>query len=177
MSREPPDGAPCPDCTLPLDSLQDSQRKHVTAWWVPDCALHCLRMMARHWSQFPELISIQGMNATGSFTPAKQSSSRVALVVKNPPANAGDLRDAGSIPGSGRSPGERNGNRLYYSCLKNPMDRGAWQASLWVHKESIQLKQLSKQGEGFITANCTEHKTHKQTTPGPLTWPVLAVDR
>ena len=43
-------------------------------------------------------------------------------VVKNPPANAGD---AGAIPGSGRSPGEGNGNRLQYSCLANPMDRGA----------------------------------------------------
>ena len=48
--------------------------------------------------------------------------------VKNPPANGGDARDAGSIPGSGRSPGERNGNPLQYSCLKNPMDRGARQA-------------------------------------------------
>ena len=44
-------------------------------------------------------------------------------LVKNPPANAGDL---GLIPGSGRSPGEGNGNPLQYSCLKNPMDRGAW---------------------------------------------------
>ena len=47
--------------------------------------------------------------------------------VKNPPANAGD---AGSIPGSGRSPGEGNGNPLQYSCLKNPMDRGAWWATV-----------------------------------------------
>ena len=47
------------------------------------------------------------------------------LVVKNPPDNAADLRDAGSIPGSGRSPGEGNGNPLLYSCLENPMDRGA----------------------------------------------------
>ena len=46
-------------------------------------------------------------------------------VVKNPPANAGDL---GLIPGSGRSPGGRNGNPLQYFCLENPMDRGAWQA-------------------------------------------------
>ena len=45
-------------------------------------------------------------------------------VVKNPPANAGDRRDAGSIPGSGRSPGEGNGNPFPCSCLKNPMDRG-----------------------------------------------------
>ena len=47
------------------------------------------------------------------------------LVVKNPPANAGDV---GSIPGSGRSPGEGNGNPTQYSCLGNPMDRGAWWA-------------------------------------------------
>ena len=52
--------------------------------------------------------------------------SHVALVVKNLPANAGDIRDVGSIPGSGRSPGEGNGNPLQYSCLENPKDRGAW---------------------------------------------------
>ena len=46
-------------------------------------------------------------------------------VVKNRPANSGDAGDTGSIPGSGRSPGERNGNPLQYSCLGNPMDRGA----------------------------------------------------
>ena len=50
-------------------------------------------------------------------------------VVKNRPANAGDLRDSGSIPGLGRSPGEGNGNPLQYSCLENPLDRGAWQAT------------------------------------------------
>jgi len=48
-------------------------------------------------------------------------------VVKNPPANAGD---AGLIPGSGRSPGEGNGNPLWYSCLENPMDRRAWWATV-----------------------------------------------
>ena len=53
------------------------------------------------------------------------SASQVALVVKNPPANTGDIRDAGLIPGSGRSPGEGNGSPLQYSCLENPMDRGA----------------------------------------------------
>ena len=52
------------------------------------------------------------------------------LVVKNPPANAGDIRDAGSTPGSGRSPGEGNGNPLQASCLENPMDRGAWRATV-----------------------------------------------
>ena len=47
-------------------------------------------------------------------------------VVKNLPANAGNARDAGSIPGSGRSPRVGNGNQLHYSCLENPMDKGAW---------------------------------------------------
>jgi len=50
----------------------------------------------------------------------------VALVVKNLPVNAGDVRDTGSIPHSGRSPGGRNGNPLQYFCLENPMDRGTW---------------------------------------------------
>ena len=51
-------------------------------------------------------------------------------MVKNPPANAGDIRDSGSIPGWGRSPGEGNDHPLQYSCLENPMDRGAWQAAV-----------------------------------------------
>ena len=62
-------------------------------------------------------------------------------MVKNPPANAGDMRDMGSIPGSGRSPGGGHDNPLQYSCLENPMDRGAWWAT--VHraaKSQIQLK-------------------------------------
>ena len=54
----------------------------------------------------------------------------MVLVVKNPPANAGDIRDVGSIPGLGRSSGERNGNSHQYSCLKNPMERGAWRAAV-----------------------------------------------
>ena len=53
---------------------------------------------------------------------------QVALVVKNPPANVGDPRDLGSIPGSVRSPGGGHGNPLQHSCLENPMDRGAWWA-------------------------------------------------
>ena len=55
-------------------------------------------------------------------------------MVKNPPANAGDIRDMDSIPGSGRSPGEGNGNRLQYSFLENSTDRGAWWATVeWNH--------------------------------------------
>ena len=51
-------------------------------------------------------------------------------MVKNPPANAGDVRDVGSIHESGRSPGGGHGNPLQYSCLENPMDKGAWQATV-----------------------------------------------
>ena len=53
--------------------------------------------------------------------------SQGALVVEYPPAKAGDGRDVGSVPGSGRFPGEGNGHPLQYSCLGNPMDRGDWQ--------------------------------------------------
>ena len=60
----------------------------------------------------------------------------VAVVVKSLPANAEDIRDAGSIPGSGRSPGEEHGNPLQYSCLENFMDRGTWQAPVMGHTES-----------------------------------------
>ena len=59
-----------------------------------------------------------------------QESPQVVLVVKNLPANAGEARDMGSIPGSGRSPGRGNGNPLQYSCLENPRDRGAWWATV-----------------------------------------------
>ena len=78
-------------------------------------------------------------------------------MVKNPPANAGDM---GSIPGSGRSPGEGNGNPLQYSCLGNPMDRGAWWATVHgVTKSQTRLKQLNSNkavsvyhGEGLFPA-------------------------
>ena len=56
--------------------------------------------------------------------------SQVVPVVKDPPANSGDVRDVGSIPGSGRSPGGGHGNPPQYSCLGNPMDRGAWRAAV-----------------------------------------------
>jgi len=55
-----------------------------------------------------------------------ERTTQVVLVVKTPPANAGDTGDVGLIPGSGRSPGLGNSNPPQYSCLENPMDRGAW---------------------------------------------------
>ena len=81
--------------------------------------------------------------------------SQEALVVKNLPANAGDLRDAGLIHGLGRSLGGGHGNPLQYSCLENPMDRGAWQATVHrVAKSWTWLKQLS-------THTCTSQTISK----------------
>ena len=65
----------------------------------------------------------------------------MVLVVKNLPANAGDIRDAGSVPGSGRSPGGGHGNPVQYSCLENPVDRGVWQVIVHsVAQSQTQLK-------------------------------------
>ena len=61
----------------------------------------------------------------------RQEASQEAIVVKNPPDNAGDIKDAGSVPGLGRSPGGGNDNPLQYSCLEKPMDRGAWRATVY----------------------------------------------
>ena len=97
----------------------------------------------------------------------------VALVVKNPPAIAGDLRDAGSICGSGKSPGGGHGNPLQYSCLKNSMDRGAWRATVHrVTQSWTQLKWLSMhscrpllQSEGkYKRLLCPGIKTGKPST-------------
>ena len=67
-------------------------------------------------------------------------------MVKNPPANAGDVKDMDSIPGSGRSPGEGNGSPPQYSYLENPVDRGAWSATVHgVAKSQTRLKQLNTQ--------------------------------
>ena len=82
------------------------------------------------------------------FLTAK-GASQVALVVTNPPADAGDRRDTGSIPDLGRSPGGGNGNPFHYSCLENSMDRGAWWAI--VHESQTLLAE----------SNSTKHK-HKQ---------------
>ena len=79
----------------------------------------------------------------------------MALVVKNLPANAGNIKDMGSIPGWGRSPGEEHGNPLQYSCLENPMDRGASRATVHrVAKSWTRLKWLSSSSsrneQGFL---------------------------
>ena len=94
-----------------------------------------------HW----EAVALSGALTISQCT---NWASQLALVVKNPPANAGDIRDTSSIPGLGRSSGEDHGNLLQYSCLENPMDRGAWPAVVHgVKKSQTQLKQLSMQAQ------------------------------
>ena len=74
-------------------------------------------------------------------------------MVKNPPASVEDIRDAGSIPGLGRSTGEGHGNPLHYSGLENPLDREAWWATVHgVTKSPTQLKRLSTQTQSLMTA-------------------------
>ena len=87
----------------------------------------------------------------------------MAQVVKNPPANAGDARALGSIPGFGRSPGVGNGDPHQYTCLENSMDRGAWQTT--VHGVSKSRTRLSAHA-GVCThththiINCSHHAVH-----------------
>ena len=70
--------------------------------------------------------------------------SRVVVMVKNLPANAGDVKDAGLIPGLGRSPGGGHGNPFHYSCLENPRDGGAWWVAIYgVTQSRTQQEQLS----------------------------------
>ena len=72
-------------------------------------------------------------------------------MVKNPSANVGDRRDAVSVPGLGRSPGGGHGNPLQYSCLENPMDRGAWQATVHgVTEHQTRQKQLGMHARTWL---------------------------
>ena len=78
--------------------------------------------------------------------------SQVALVVKNPPAKAGDISDLGSVPESGRSPGGRRGNPLQSSCLQNPLGRGAWRAT--AHRVAKRWRRLKGFGDHARTYVC-----------------------
>ena len=89
----------------------------------------------------PGKVSRTGWDQMTALPSAHHWASQVALVIKNLPANAGDVRDMGLIPGSRRCPGEENGNPLQYLCLENPMDRGAWGSMVRsIAKSQTQLK-------------------------------------
>ena len=93
-------------------------------------------------------------------------------VVKNLPANAGDIRNTDSILGSGRSPGGEHGNPLQYSCLENPMDRGAWRATVHrVSQSQTRLKGLSTQGYTHSVTHDSQWGAHglEQSTSALLT--------
>ena len=92
--------------------------------------------------------------------------SQVMPVVKNPPANAGDIRDVRSVSGSERFPGGVHGNPFQYSCLENSMDRGAWRAMVQrVTKSQTQLKELSVRAR---THTLTHTHTHWEGYPWKL---------
>ena len=91
----------------------------------------------------------------------------MALAVKNSCAKAGDVTEAGSIPESGRSPEEGNGNPLQYSCLKNPMDRGTWQAAIHgTTKSWTWLKQLTTAPPFYVMKVKSFSRVRVFATPG-----------
>ena len=98
---------------------------HVQLSVIPWIAAHQAPLSMESWSRLPLAPLALARGFPGG------------TVLKNPPANAGASRDTGSIPRLGRSPREGNGNPLQYSCLENPMDRGAWWAT--VHKVTKSL--------------------------------------
>ena len=98
---------------------------------------------------------------------------QVAPMVKNLPAKAGDVRDTGLIPGLGRSPGGGHGNPLQYSCLENPMDRGAWRATVHgVTKSPTGLSDRAHRHSCFMRL-CSLLLNNKVNQPCTCTYPLL----
>ena len=114
-----------------------------------------------HWSKWTLSKNLQTIN--GVF--------QMALVVKNLSANGGDIRDTGSIPESGKSPGGRNGYPLQYPCLENSMDRGTWWVVVhWVTKCWTPLKWLSRQAQKINPAEGMEKGELSCTVDGNVKW-------
>ena len=86
-------------------------------------------------------------------------------VLKNPPANAGEARDTGLIPRLGRSPGVGKGNSLLYSCLKNSMDRGAWQATVHGNHSVSDTSERLNMHIGESRTGCHSRVASVTTTP------------
>ena len=118
--------------------------------------LQCLALICSNYCPHYPVILIQLYNINPSHLNKQiPQASQMTLVVKNLPINARDIRDLGSVPGLGRSPSEGNSNPPQYSCLENPMDRGAWQAAVHrIAKSWTWLRWLS------MHANYTHTHTH-----------------
>ena len=117
-----------------VETLVQAQNIHVPVWKLP----------GRKRINSPFLLFVSFNPQQTRWNLPYWRASQVALVTKNPPANAGDVRDKGATSGLGRPSGGGHGNPFQYSCLENPMDRGALQAI--VHsgaKSCTQLKWLS----------------------------------
>ena len=117
-------------------------------WWrlPPRCIGSEVILMTNVFMDFLSCCLIDSSHST--------TASQVVLVVKNLPASAGDIRDTGLIPVSGRSPGGGHDNPLQYSCLENPMNRGAWWATVHrVAKKLTRLKWLSTHAQHQSTGH------------------------
>ena len=102
----------------------------IFAWRIPWTEGPSRLQWGHKESDVTERLTLLPIGSDGPF--------QVLLVVKNLPANTKDVRDVGTIPGSGRSPGGGHGNPLQYCCLENPMDRGTWEAIVhWVTKSEM----------------------------------------
>ena len=117
-----------------------------------------LRLREINWPKLP----LGGTDKAGIQTRSLTSKTMLIFcmvlcnVVKNPPASAGDLGGVGSISESRRSPGVGNGNPLQYSCLENPMDRGAWQAPVHGITKS-QTRTSTHRHNSILEGLCTDH--------------------
>ena len=121
------------DFTFTFHALEKEMATHssVLAWRIPGTGE-------------PDGLPSMGSHKVGQdWSDLAAAASQVALMVKNSPANAGDVRDVGLLPGLGRSPGEGNGNPLQYSCLEGPIwTEGTWRAT--VHRVTQSQKQLKR---------------------------------
>ena len=142
-------GLLCSEIALPQDSLGFEMKPDyfllpailalISAQWSQHCAVSMIQLGVVFWFCFVIFCFLAVYSREILSLYVGMSGFPGGTVVKNPPANAGDTRDTGSIPGSGRCPGAGNSNPFWYSCLENPMDRGAWRPTVHgVAKSQIQ---------------------------------------